>query len=323
MSELETSFWPEAISRYAVEVDIAFFALMIIVALLTLPVFIVLPVFVARYRQGSSADRSGRPRQSTAVEAVWGLVPFLLILIIFIWSGKLYFEKQLVPEGALEIDVMAKRWMWKFQHPGGEREINELHVPANRPVVLRMFSQDVIHSLFFPALRLKQDVVPGMTNVQWFEAEKTGIYHLLCTEYCGTSHSQMRGKIIVLEPSVYEDWLARQDADMSLAERGALLYRSYGCSGCHENSDVVRAPSLHGVYGRLVALRSGDLVEADEQYLRDSILLPMKHIVAGYRPVMPSFRQRMPEEDVVQLVAYIKSLAIDDEYRRTSGSTGQ
>jgi cytochrome c oxidase subunit II len=188
-------------------------------------------------------------------------------------------------------------------------------VPAGRAVRLVMSSQDVIHSLYFPALRIKQDVLPGRTTEQWFEAERPGTYHLLCTEFCGTAHSEMRGRIVVLEPAAYADWLALQDAALTLAERGAALFRSYGCSGCHEDSDVVRAPSLYGVYGNPVPLASGEIVTADEQYIRDSILLPMQHVVAGYRPVMPSFSGRIPEEDLVELVAFIKSLAIAEDYR--------
>jgi cytochrome c oxidase subunit 2 len=173
----------------------------------------------------------------------------------------------------------------------------------------------VIHSLYFPALRIKQDVLPGRTTVQWFQADRPGAYHLLCSEFCGTAHSEMRGEIVVLAPADYADWLARQDVDLTLAERGAALFRSYGCSGCHENSDVVRAPSLYGVYGHPVPLSSGGFVNADEQYIRDSILLPMKHVVAGYRPVMPSFSGRIPEEDLIQLVAFIESLATSEDYR--------
>ena len=211
--------------------------------------------------------------------------------------------------------MVGQQWMWKFQHPGGQREINELHVPAGRRIQLNMISQDVIHSLYFPALRIKQDVLPGRTTDQWFEAERPGTYHLLCTEFCGTAHSEMRGRIVVLEPAAYADWLALQDAALTLAERGAARFRSYGCSGCHEDSDVVRAPSLYGVYGNPVPLASGEIVVADEQYIRDSILLPMRHVVAGYRPVMPSFAGRIPEEDLVELVAFIKSLAISEDYR--------
>ena len=308
-------FWPVAVSAHANEVDLMLFGLAVLCALLTLPVFVALVWFAFKYRRGSAASRSPLRRDSRRLEFAWALIPFGLVLVFYVWAAHAYFELQRPPAGALEIAVVAQQWMWKFQHPGGQREIDELHVPAGRPVRLAMSSQDVIHSLYFPALRIKQDVLPGRTTVQWFEAERPGTYHLLCTEFCGTAHSEMRGRIVVMEPAAYADWLALQDADLTLAERGAALFRSYGCSGCHEDSDVVRAPSLYGLYGNPVPLASGAIVTADEQYIRDSILLPMQHVVAGYRPVMPSFAGRIPEEDLVELVAFIKSLATAEDYR--------
>jgi cytochrome c oxidase subunit 2 len=308
-------FWPTALSAHANQVDLLLFGLLGLCALLTLPVFVALVWFAAKYRRGSAASRTPRERGNWRLEFAWALIPFGLVLVFYVWAAEAYFELKRPPDGALEISLVAQQWMWKFQHPGGQREINQLHVPAGQPVRLSMSSQDVIHSLYFPALRIKQDVLPGRTTVEWFQADRPGSYYLLCTEFCGTAHSEMRGEIVVLEPAAYEDWLARQDAGMTLAERGAALFRSYGCSGCHEHSDVVRAPSLYGVYGHPVPLASGEIVTADDQYVRASILLPMQHVVAGYRPVMPSFAGRIPEEDLVQLVAYIKSLATAEDYR--------
>ena len=315
MEQFAAQFWPAALSAHANEVDLILLGLVALSALLTLPVFVLLVWFAAKYRRGSPADRSGRIRTSRRLEFAWALIPFALVLIFYVWAAKAYFELERPPADTLQIAVVGQQWMWKFQHPGGQREINELHVPAGRRIQLNMISQDVIHSLYFPALRIKQDVLPGRTTVQWFQADRPGKYHLLCTEFCGTAHSEMRGQIVVLAPAAYADWLAGQDVDLTLAERGAALFRSYGCSGCHENSDVVRAPTLYGVYGNPVPLRSGEIVLADEQYIRDSILMPMKHVVAGYRPVMPSFSSRIPEQDLIQLVAYIKSLATSEDYR--------
>ena len=315
MEEFAAPFWPAALSAHANEVDLILLGLVVLSTLFTLPVFVLLVWFAAKYRRGSAADRSGRPRRSWALEFSWALIPLALVLIFYVWAAKAYFELERPPADTLQIAVVGQQWMWKFQHPGGQREINELHVPAGRRIQLNMISQDVIHSLYFPALRIKQDVVPGYTTVQWFQADQPGVYHLLCTEFCGTAHSEMRGEIVVMAPAAYADWLARQDVDLTLAERGAALFRSYGCSGCHENSDVVRAPTLYGVYGNPVPLRSGEIVLADEQYIRDSILMPMKQVVAGYRPVMPSFSSRIPEQDLIQLVAYIKSLATSEDYR--------
>jgi cytochrome c oxidase subunit 2 len=310
-------FWPPSASAYAGEVDLLLLLLLVLVSLLSLPVFVVLFYFAIRYRRGGApADRREPADRNVALEISWTVIPFVLTLVFFGWAAKLYFDFYHPPAGALEIDVVAEQWMWKFQHPGGQREINELHVPAGRPVKLTMISQDVIHSLFFPALRIKHDVLPGRYTQIWFNAEQPGAYHLLCAEFCGTSHSRMTGEIVVMDPAAYGRWLDLSPSDLSLAERGAQLYRSFGCSGCHEDSDVVRAPPLEGVFNSAVPLASGEVITADDSYLRDSILLPRKHVVAGYEPIMPSFQNRIPEDQLIQLIAYLKSLAIDEEEDR-------
>ncbi|HEX6144704.1 MAG TPA: cytochrome c oxidase subunit II [Geminicoccaceae bacterium] len=313
---MSTPLWPVAASAHAAEIDLLFLALLALVVLLSLPVFVLLIGFALRYREGRDVNRSERVDRSLWLEVSWAAIPFALSLVFFFWAAKLYADLQRPPEDALEIEVVARQWMWKTQHPGGQREINELHVPQGRPVVLSMTSEDVIHSLYFPALRIKQDVLPGRTTRLWFEAGEPGTHHLLCTEFCGTAHSEMRGRIVVMAPAAYEDWLERQPLAPTLAARGAELYRSLGCSGCHEASDVVRAPPLEGVFGSPVPLMSGEVIIADEAYIRDSILLPMKDIAAGYEPLMPSFANRIEEEQLIELVAYIKSLGGAGEYRR-------
>ncbi|MDX1540023.1 MAG: cytochrome c oxidase subunit II [Geminicoccaceae bacterium] len=307
--------WPTAASVHAGQIDLLFLALLALVLLLSAPVFVLLIAFALHYSEGRDVERREPVNRNLWLEVSWAAIPFALSLVFFFWAAALYADLQHPPEDALPIEVVAKQWMWKTQHPDGQREINELHVPQGRPVVLNMTSQDVIHSLYFPALRIKQDVLPGRTTRLWFEAEEAGTYHLLCTEFCGTSHSEMRGQIVVLPAAAYEDWLERQPLAPTLAERGAQLYRSLGCSGCHEASDVVRAPPLEGVFGSPVPLMSGEVIVADEAYIRDSILLPRKDVVAGYEPLMPSFRGRIEEEQLIQLVAYIKSLATAEEYR--------
>ena len=309
------AFWPAAISRHASDVDLMLAGLVALCVALTAPVFVLMVWFAHKYRSGVDVDRSGGPKRNLRLETAWAAIPFVLVLFFYVWAARAYWDLHEPPADALEISVIAKQWMWKFQHPGGQREINELHVPLGRAVKLSMTSQDVIHSLFFPSLRIKQDVLPERVSYEWFEADQPGVHHLFCAEFCGTSHSKMRGRIVVLEPEAYADWLAANEADLTLARRGAALFRSYGCSGCHMNSDVVRAPPLYGVYGRPVPLASGGFVTADEQYVRDSILMPLDKVVAGYRPIMPSFAGRIAEEDLVQLVAYVKSLATADDYR--------
>ena len=307
--------WPASISAHAAEVDLVMALFLVLIVLLVVPVFVLPPYFIYKYRRGTVADRTGRPRGNPTIEFSWALFPLAAALVFFVWAAWLYVEAETPPDDALEITATPRQWMWKFQHPGGQREINELHVPAGRPIKLTMISQDVIHSLYLPALRIKQDVLPDRFTELWFQADETGVYHLLCTEYCGTAHSEMRGRIVVLEPAAYEAWLELSGTDMTLADRGGLLFRRLGCSGCHEDSDVVRAPSLAGVFGSPVPLASGEVVVADEQYIRDSILLPTKDIVAGYRPIMPSFEGRVGEEDLVALIAYVRSLATARDYR--------
>jgi cytochrome c oxidase subunit 2 len=208
----------------------------------------------------------------------------------------------------MEVNVVGKRWMWKTQHMTGQREINELHVPAGQDVRLVMASQDVIHSFFVPALRVKQDVVPGRYESLWFRADRRGRYHLFCAEYCGTDHSRMGGWLTVMEPRAFAGWLNDNGGQGTLAEQGASLFRTYGCSGCHEPGGTVRAPPLEGLYGNPVPLSDGRVIRADESYVRDSILLPKSDVAAGYDPVMPSFAGQVSEEDLAKLVAYIQSL---------------
>lgn len=304
--------WTEAISDHAAQVDLLMVAFTLLLLALTVPVGVLLVWFLYRYREGSNADRSDPPKRSMKVEVAWASIPFVLALVFFVWAAKLFVEQQSPPDDALQINVVARQWMWKFQHPGGQREIDVLHVPKDTPVVLRMISQDVIHSLFFPALRIKQDVLPDRYTTLWFEATRTGTHHLLCAEYCGSNHSHMTGRIVVMEPEDYAAWLDEREPDQSLVARGEKLFRAYGCSGCHGAESVARAPDLSGVYGSPVPLSDGGTITADETYLRDSILFPKKAVVAGYRPIMPSFEGQVSEEDLVELVAYVKSLALPD-----------
>jgi cytochrome c oxidase subunit 2 len=308
-------FWPPVASVFAGKVDLLLAGLLVTVSLLSIPVFVLLLAFAIRYREGSAANRRQRARGNLTLEVSWMIVPFGLSLVFFVWAAKLYYDQRNAPAGALEIDVLAKQWMWQFQHQGGQREINELHVPAGRPVKLSMISEDVIHSLYFPALRIKQDVLPGRYTTLWFNADKPGTYHLFCAELCGTGHSKMGGQIVVMAPAAYGAWLERKPSDRSLAASGAALFSSLGCSGCHVQSPVVRAPPLEGVFGSPVPLASGEVVVADEAYLRDSILLPNKAVVAGYQPIMPSFQNRVSEAQLLQLIAYLKSLGAGRESR--------
>jgi cytochrome c oxidase subunit 2 len=300
--------WLREASDHAAAVDHLFASMTVLVLLLSAPVFILTLAFAVKYRNGRPADRRPAPSRNVWLEVSWAGIPFVLLVFFYIRATQLYAELYQVPPGALQIEVVAKQWMWKFQHPEGQAEINALHVPAGEAVALTMASQDVIHSLYIPALRIKQDVVPGRYTHIWFKADKPGAYQLTCAEFCGTNHSTMGGSFIVMAPEDYEEWLRRSGTDLSLAAQGAELFRSKGCSGCHGPSATVHAPRLEGLFGSMVPLQSGRLVSADAGYLRDSILLPQADIAAGYPPIMPTFQNILSEEEVQKLVAYIESL---------------
>lgn len=309
------SLAPPAASEFARQSDALLYALVGLEALIVIALVVLIVVFAARYRQGSRAPRTPRTPERTEVriELAWMLIPLAIFLGVFVWAGVLYLRLFEPPPGALTIHAVAKQWMWQFQHPGGQREINTLHLPRGEPVRVRLTSQDVIHSLYLPALRLKRDVLPWNYTELWFEPTRSGRFHLLCAEYCGTDHSRMRGALVVLEPQDYARWLARQGAVDSPAARGEALFRALGCSGCHGRSAQVRAPDLAGLYGRPVPLADGGTVRADETYLRDSILQPRRHVVAGYRPVMPSYAGQVGEMELLDLIAYLQSLRPGEE----------
>jgi cytochrome c oxidase subunit 2 len=232
-----------------------------------------------------------------------------IALFIFGWSAKLYLDMHVPPANAMEIYVVGKQWMWKIQHPEGNREINELHVPVGRPIKLIMTSQDVIHSFYIPAFRVKQDVLPGRYTTQWFEASKPGEYHLFCAEYCGTSHSGMIGKVIAMEPAEYEQWLmGTSRTGVAMASSGAELFDRYGCRTCHRQDTGPRGPALDGLWGKTVKLATGQTVMADQEYIRESILNPAAKTVAGYQQLMPSYRNQLTNEQVNQLIEYIRTL---------------
>jgi cytochrome c oxidase subunit 2 len=303
-----SAFWPAAASAYADRIDLLMWSFTVVVALLSAPVFILIFVFAVRYRRGRPANREHVIDQSLPIELSWALIPFLLTVGFFVYAAWLFFGLHRPPADAMTVDVVAKQWMWKFQHPEGQREIDTLHVPAGQPVKLVMTSQDVIHSLYLPELRIKQDVLPGRYTTFWFKADRPGVYRLLCSQFCGMDHAEMGGRFVVLAPGAYVRWLETSKTDATLAGRGAALYRTLGCSGCHEAGSTVRAPPLAGLAGSPVALQDGRVVKADERYLRDSLLLPNKDVAAGYAPIMPTYAGQADEEDVLALIAYLQSL---------------
>lgn len=320
----EVPFFPDSASTYAPRVDAVFFVLMAITVFFTVLIGFLIMYFAIRYRKGAQVDRSHAFSSSFALEAAWIGVPLVVVLGVFAIGTQVFFEMFNPPKDATPIYVIGKQWMWKVQHPQGRSEINEIHLPAGRPVRLIMTSQDVIHSFYVPAFRMKQDVLPGRLTSEWFEPMQVGRYHLFCAEYCGTEHSKMGGWAVVMEPTDYERWLKGTTADQtgvtnasdlgpSMAISGGRLFEKYHCSGCHGLNSEFRAPKLAGVYGGQVPIMASngkdvDFVVADDKYIRDSILLPKTQVVAGYEPVMPSYKDVLKEEEVLQLMEYIKSI---------------
>lgn len=312
-----SSLLPIAASTQAGKVDTIFFSLLALAAFITLLVFGLVLVFSIRYRRGSKAARGKMPDVlSREFEIGWTLATLLLFLFVFWWVASADLSALEPPKNALEVHVVAKQWMWKTEHSNGAREINELHVPINTPVRLLMQSQDVIHSFFIPAFRIKQDVVPGRKNQTWFQATKLGTFQLLCAEYCGTNHSAMRGRIVVMRAQEYSDWLTAQPEGDDLAHEGARLFVSAGCSGCHSEASKVHAPKFAGLYGRTVQLAGGGSTIADDAYIRDSILQPRRDIVAGYEPIMPSYVGILSEGEIQGLIAYIRAQRTQSEEAR-------
>jgi cytochrome c oxidase subunit II len=324
-------FAPEQASANAASVDLLFTALNLMTLVFSVGIWIAIIYFAVKYRRGHKVDRSNPPLEHLAIELTWTIGPLAIVMGLFVWATVLYFREARPPAGAMQINVVGKQWMWKLQQPQGRWEMNELHVPVGRPVQLRMTSEDVIHSFFVPAFRLKTDVLPGKYSTMWFTPTKPGRYHLFCAEYCGTSHSGMVGSVVVMTPSDYELWLRSGNTNRTRAAAGEQLFRQNGCSGCHGAGSSVRAPMLEGVYGKPVAIevptgkgtRQTTTTIADDRYIHDSIVLPEQEVAAGYEPIMPTFRGRLSEEEIVQLVDYIKSLSTGSTNTTANNQGGQ
>ncbi|AXA35142.1 MAG: cytochrome c oxidase subunit 2 [Candidatus Sumerlaea sp.] len=303
--------FPEQASTLAPRVDALFYYLTGVTVFFTLLIFILVVVFAVKYRRRPGDTTAPPPiHGSKALEIIWTVIPLVLVAIMFFWGAKVYHDQLRPPSDAYEVLVTGKQWMWKFQHPNGKREINDLHVPAGRPVKLTMGSEDVIHNVYVPAFRMKQDVVPGRWTRTWFNAVKPGVYRLFCNQYCGTNHSKMIGRVIVMEPREFQAWLG-DETGATPAQSGEALFAKLACNTCHTGTSGARGPSLVGLFGKKVRLLGGKEVLADENYIRESITNPSAKIVEGYQPIMPSFQGLVTEEQLMQLTAYVKSLAQD------------
>jgi cytochrome c oxidase subunit 2 len=300
--------WPIRASTGAGNVDALFIFLLALSGLMCLAIFAMILVFATKYRRRGGVEAE-QIEGSAALEITWSVIPLGIFMVIFSWGAVIYFHERTPPRAASEVYVVAKQWMWKLQHQEGAREINELHVPVGRDVKLIMTSQDVIHSFYVPAFRIKQDVLPGRYTTAWFRATRPGVYHLFCSQYCGTMHSGMIGQVTVMEPAQYEAWLSGGGTTGSLAASGDSLFQQLGCSTCHRSDAQGRGPNLVGLFGHPVHLEDGRTVTADENYIRQCILSPHTNIPIGFKPIMPVFQGLVSEEQLTALVAYIKSLS--------------
>src|SRR6266481_4217126 len=300
--------FPEQASTIAHHVDWLYLFLVAVTAFFSLLVAALILFFIIRYKR--TPDREAEQiHGSTLLEIVWTVIPLGISMVIFVLAAVLYFHMQRPPSNAMEIYGVGKQWMWKFQHPGGQREINELHVPMGRPVKVTMISQDVIHSFFVPAFRIKQDVLPNRYVFTWFTATQPGTYHLFCSQYCGTKHSGMVGEVVAMNPDDYATWLASGKAEGSLASLGEKAFQQYGCTTCHRPDSGARGPNLEGLFGRPVRLTDNRVVQADDNYIRESILEPNAKVVSGFQSIMPTFRGVVSEDDIIAITEYIKHLS--------------
>ena len=301
--------FPQQASTMAPRVDALFFFLIALSLFFGLLIAFLIVYFAVKYRRRPGYERGVSIDASIALEIFWTAVPFGITMVLFFWGASIFLDQTQPPVGAIDIAVVGRQWMWKLQHPEGQREIDELHVPVGRPVKLTMTSEDVIHSFFVPEFRMKMDVVPGRYTTAWFEATKEGEYPIRCSQYCGAQHSGMLGRVIAMTPADYQQWLGGGATGVSAAQAGQNLFQRLGCATCHKSEGGSQGPSLAGLFGKTVKLQDGKSAVADEGYIRESILDPQAKIVAGFQPVMPTFKGLVSEEGILQLIAYIKSLS--------------
>ena len=303
-------FFPEQASAQASQVDALYFFLVAVTAFFAVLIAVLVVAFAAKFRRRHDDEIGVAIHGSLALELLWTFIPLGIAMVMFAWGAKVFFDLYRPPAGAMEVFVVGKQWMWKVQHPDGRREINELHVPVGRPVKLVMGSEDVIHSYYIPAFRVKADVIPGRYNSLWFTATKPGRYRLFCAEYCGTRHSGMIGWVIAMEPQDFQAWLGGGGATTSPVAAGEKLFNEVlACAACHQSTPQGRGPVLAGIFGQTVQLQGGGTATVDEAYLRESIVNPQAKVHVGYQPIMPTFQGLVTEEQLLQLIAYVRSLS--------------
>jgi len=317
----DAPLFPPRASEMARDIDFLFFSTLGVLIFFSTLIASLIFYFMVRYHRRSPNQVGRQPQGNTMLlETAWIIVPLILTLAIFTWGAQIYFAAARPPAGAMQFYVVGKQWMWKIEHPSGKREINELHVPRGQAVKLRMTSEDVIHSFYVPAMRVKADVIPGKYTMLWFKPDTVGTYHLFCSQYCGAEHSHMVGRVVVMEPTDYELFIAGAGGTggTSSVASGEELFVTKSCNTCHRPDTTARAPMLWGLFGKTVAFHDGRTTVADEAYIRESILNPAAKVVSGYQPIMPTYRGQLSEEEIIQLIRYIQSLkpnAVDGQVR--------
>jgi cytochrome c oxidase subunit 2 len=311
-----SALFPAEASGIAPYVDALYFFLVLITIVGTALVAILLLVFSIRYRREKNPVAT-QIEGSTLLEATWTIIPLAIFLVTFVWGALLYFRIYDPPTNAMNIYIVGKQWMWKAEHPGGQHEIDALHVPTGKPIQLTMISQDVFHSFSIPDFRIKREVIPGRYSTVWFEATQVGTYHLFCTQYCGTQHAGMIGEVTVMAPGDYKKWLEQSNSGQSLAQNGERLFASMGCNSCHNGTAAARGPSLAGVYGSKLTLTDGRQILVDDAYLRDAILNPSEHVTAGFAPIMPTYQGQISEDGLIDLVEFIKNMQSNYRVQQT------
>jgi len=308
---------PPAKSTLAHQTDALFWFVHISSLVLTIGLISVLVYFVYKYRRKSDDEVTPVITHNNKLEVTWSVIPLILVLVVFGWGYKVYMEQEVIPDDAYEVNVTAQKWMWQFKYKNGAQTNGELHVPADRPIKLVMSSKDVIHSFYVPDYRIKQDVVPGRYTELWFNAPEPGESIVFCTEYCGDGHSNMMAKVIVHKQGEFDDWLAEnaggsggsKPSDLAPAEWGKQLAQNNACMTCHStDGSKMTGPTWKGLFGHEAKLKDGSTVEADENYIRESILQPQAKIVEGFQPVMPSFQGQLNDDQINAIIEYIKTL---------------
>jgi cytochrome c oxidase subunit 2 len=314
--------FPEQASVFAKDVDALYFFILATCAFFAIGVSIAVVWLGIKYHKTHDGQIGARIEGNLPLELLWSVIPTIIAMFMFGWGASVFYHLRRPPEEALHLYAVGKQWMWKFQHLEGQREINELHIPAGRPVKITISSEDVLHSLYFPAFRTKMDAIPGRYTDLWFEAQTPGVYHIFCTEYCGTNHAGMIGNVTVMEPAQYQAWLQGGGMEGTLAQRGAKLFNDLACSTCHLDTGQGRGPSLKDILGKTEEMQDGSKVVVDEAYLRESILTSQAKIVKGFQPLMPTFQGLISEENLVALIEHVKSMSPNASLSSAPASAG-